>query len=167
MDTHAPFYWQQDILKLMMERSSGTIRYWRNTKPFEVYFGLRQIWDETPRAKDWRGQCSENYMKDLVASYLEMNAMSCWSRVKNYFREVRSSWTDLKSSWSRIFYTRYGTDWRFSLRSWYSGMFPAGGSGWVNLIQQFQHRDMWSSEFDSSIMVWRISQRSNGKYLGT
>ena len=167
MDTHAPFCWQQDILKLMMERSSGTTRYGRRTKPFEVYYGLRQIWDETPRAKHWRGQCSENYMKDLVARYLEMNAMICWSRVKNYFREVRSSWTDLESLRSRIFYTRYGTDWRFSLRSWYSGMFPPEGSGRVNHIQQFQHRDIWSSKFHSLIMVWRISQRSYGKSLET
>ncbi|KAF3534074.1 hypothetical protein DY000_02039641 [Brassica cretica] len=49
---------------------------------------------------------SENYKKDVAASYLEMNAMSCWSRVKNYFREVRSSWTDFKSSRSSILYAR-------------------------------------------------------------
>ncbi|KAG5374486.1 hypothetical protein IGI04_042200, partial [Brassica rapa subsp. trilocularis] len=36
MDTHAPFCWQQDILKLRMERSSGTTRYGRRTKPFEI-----------------------------------------------------------------------------------------------------------------------------------
>ncbi|KAF2559770.1 hypothetical protein F2Q68_00015255 [Brassica cretica] len=65
-----------------------------------------QIWDPTLRAEYSRGRCSENYKKDLAASYLEMNAMSCWSRVKNYFRELSSSWTDFMSSRSSIFYTR-------------------------------------------------------------
>ena len=37
------------------EEEVGTTRYWRNTKQFEVYFGLRQIWDATLRAEYWRG----------------------------------------------------------------------------------------------------------------
>ena len=117
------------------EEEVGTTRYWRRTKPFEVYFGLRQIWDATLKAEYWRGRSSENWKKDLAASSLEMNAMSCLSRVKHYFREVRSSWTDFKSSRSSIFYTRYGTDWRFSLWSWYIEMFPS--RGWVEDHKEF------------------------------
>ncbi|KAF2548601.1 hypothetical protein F2Q70_00021608 [Brassica cretica] len=78
------------------------------------------IWDPTLRAEYCCGRCSENYKKDFAASYLEMKARSCWSRVKNYFKELRSGWTDFKSSRSSIFYIRS----RSRSPSCYGGNFP-------------------------------------------